>query len=103
MIPQFNERNERVKINFFATLRQITGQKTVELPLPPDVTVRQLVEEVVTHFPPMRPELLDEADELHRHVHVFVNGRDAPFLSEGMETIIKPTDTINIFPAVGGG
>lgn len=92
-----------MKINFFATLRQITGQKTVELPLPPDITVRQLVEEVVTHYPSMRPELLDEQGNLHRHVHVFVNGRDAPFLREGLETILKPTDTINIFPAVGGG
>ena len=25
------------------------------------------------------------------------------FLENGIETIIKPTDTINIFPAVGGG
>ncbi len=92
-----------MKVNFFATLRQITGRKTVEFDLPPQVTVRQLVDEVVTHFPPMRPELLDDHGELHRHVHVFVNGRDTPFLSEGMETVIKPADTVNIFPAVGGG
>lgn len=92
-----------MKINFFATLRQITGQKTVEIDLPPGITVRQLVQEVVTRYPPMYPELLDAEGNLHRHVHVFVNGRDAPFLKDGMETIIKPTDVINIFPAVGGG
>lgn len=92
-----------MKINFFATLRQITGQKTVEIDLPPDVTVRQLVQVVVTQYPLMYPELLDAEGNLHRHVHVFVNGRDAPFLKDGMETVIKPTDVINIFPAVGGG
>jgi molybdopterin synthase sulfur carrier subunit len=37
------------------------------------------------------------------HVHVFVNGRDAPYLENGVQTIIKSTDTVNIFPAVGGG
>jgi len=92
-----------MKVNFFATLRQISGQKSVEFDLPPDITVRQLVDAVVTHFPPMRAELLDEHGELYRHVHVFVNGRDTPFLEQGMETAVKYTDTINIFPAVGGG
>ena len=92
-----------MQIHFFATLRQITNQKTVEFDLPAEPTVRQMVEIVVTRFPPMREELLDENGELWRHVHVFVNGRDAPYLSEKMETVVKPTDSVNIFPAVGGG
>lgn len=92
-----------MEINFFATLRQIAGQKTVEFPLTSAVTVRELVEAVVTRFPHMRAELLDENGELYRHVHVFVNGRDAPYLEEGVQTVIKPTDVVNIFPAVGGG
>ena len=92
-----------MKVNFFATLRPIVGQKTVEFELPPDTTVRDFVEIVVTRYPPMRPELLDENGELHRHVHVFVNGRDAPFLPDGMDTVIQAKDTLNVFPAVGGG
>lgn len=92
-----------MKVNFFATLRQIVGQKTVEFELPENTTVREFVEIIVTEYPPMRKELLDEDGNLYRHVHVFVNGRDAPFLENGMETIIKPGDTLNVFPAVGGG
>ncbi len=92
-----------MKINFFATLRPIAGQKTVEFDIPDGTDVRQLVEIVVTRFPPMRKELLDENGVLWPHVHVFVNGRDSPYLENGVQTIIKPTDTINIFPAVGGG
>ncbi|MCP4214217.1 MAG: MoaD/ThiS family protein [bacterium] len=92
-----------MKIHFFATLRPIAGQKTVEFDLPQNITVRQLVEAVVTRFPPMRRELLDEEGELYPHVHVFVNGRDAPYLEKRMETIVRPEDTVNIFPAVGGG
>jgi len=92
-----------MKVNFFATLRQIVGQKTVEIDLPEQTSVQEFVEMVVTEYPPMRKELLDEDGNLYRHVHVFVNGRDAPFLANGMETIIQPNDTLNIFPAVGGG
>ena len=92
-----------MQIHFFATLRQISNQKTVEFDLPENPTVRQMVNIVIARFPPMREELLDEDGNLWRHVHVFVNGRDAPYLSEKMETIVKPTDTVNIFPAVGGG
>ncbi len=92
-----------MNINFFATLRQIAGQKTVDFDLPNGTTVRQLAEIVVTRFPSMRKELLDENGNLWPHVHVFVNGRDSPYLENGVKTIIKPTDTINIFPAVGGG
>ena len=92
-----------MNINFFATLRQIVGQKTVEFDIPNGTTVRQLVEIVVTRFPPMRKELLDEDGNLWSHVHVFVNGRDSAYLENGIETVIKPTDTVNIFPAVGGG
>lgn len=92
-----------MKINFYATLRQITQERTVDFDLPQDPSVRELVEIVVTRFPPMRRELLNDAGELYPHVHVFVNGRDAPYLTDGMDTIVKPTDKISIFPAVGGG
>ena len=71
-----------MKISFFATLRPIVGQKTVEFELPPGTTVRQMVEIVVTRYPLMRAELLDEQGNLWRHVHVFVNGRDAPYLGK---------------------
>jgi len=92
-----------MKINFFATLRQIVGQKTVKFALPEETTARQMVEIVVIRYPPMRQELLDEEGNLWRHVHVFVNGRDATYLPDGMQTKIQPGDTVNIFPAVGGG
>ena len=92
-----------MKINFYATLRPIVGQKTIDFDLPETVTVAEMVEIVVTRFPPLRAELLNEVGELWPHVHVFVNGRDAPYLTNAMETVVKPTDKIDIFPAVAGG
>lgn len=92
-----------MKVNFFATLRQVTGQKTVEFNLPEYVTAQQVLDAVVARYPAMRRELLDEDGQLHRHCHMFINGRGVPFLLDKMETVIKPGDTVNIFPAVGGG
>ena len=92
-----------MKINFYATLRPIVGQKTVEFELPENATVDQMVEIVVTRFPPLRHELLNDDGELFPHVHVFVNGRDAPYLTDAMKTVVKPSDKVDIFPAVAGG
>jgi molybdopterin synthase sulfur carrier subunit len=92
-----------MKINFYATLRPIVGQKTVELPLEEGMTVQDVLETIVENYPPMRKELMDENGKLLGHVHLFINGRDAPYLENMMATQIKATDKIDVFPAVGGG
>ncbi len=92
-----------MKVNFYATLRQIVGRKTIEFDLPEGVTASKLLEVIMERFPALRPELVDENGHLYRHVHFFVNGRDAPFLENKLDTIIKPADKIDIFPPVGGG
>ncbi len=92
-----------MNINFYATLRLITGKKTVELDLPDGITVRQMLEKAFEAYPPLRKELMTAENELHGHVHVFVNGRDVPYLADVLETRISSTDKLDIFPAVGGG
>ena len=92
-----------MKINFYATLRPIVGQKTIEFEFPETVTVAELVEIVVTRFPPLRAELLNEEGELWGHVHVFINGRDAPYLERELATELDEADTVDVFPAVAGG
>jgi molybdopterin synthase sulfur carrier subunit len=92
-----------MKVNFYATLRPIAGQKTVEFDLEHGVTVQQLLDAVILRFPPMREILVDENGHLLRHVHMFVNGRDAVFLESAMDYRIKPGDKVDVFPAVGGG
>lgn len=93
-----------MNVNFYATLRLITGKKTVSFDLPDGVTVREMLEEAFRQFPALRHELMKTEGELHGHVHVFVNGRDIPFYqAEGLDTPISHTDKLDIFPAVGGG
>ncbi|MEW5872464.1 MAG: ubiquitin-like small modifier protein 1 [Chloroflexota bacterium] len=90
-------------VNFYATLRQVVGGKSVNFELPAGTTVRQLLDEMLRRYPALRPELLDEHGNLYAHVHIFVNGRDTPFLENAMDTELMEEDTIGVFPAVGGG
>ncbi len=92
-----------MRVDFYATLRQIVGTKTVDFPLPDGSTIGHLLEEVFIRYPAMRSELLDDEGQLHGHVHVLVNGRDVPYLENTLNTVVHIDDTISIFPAVGGG
>ena len=92
-----------MKVNFFATLRDLAGGKSVEFDVQEGVTARELLDTVVTRFPLMRKELLDQDGRMYGHVHFFINGRDVQFLDDEFQTRITHNDTVNIFPAVGGG
>ena len=92
-----------MKVNFYATLRPIVGKKTVELNLPTGTTAIQLVMMFVKDYPAMRRELLDKNEQFLPHMKFFINGREAIYLSDKMDTVIQPEDKVDIFPPVGGG
>ena len=92
-----------MKVNFYATLRAIVGRKTVEINLPSNMTAQQIVEQVIVDYPALRPELLDENNKFYDHMKFFINGREAVYLENKMNTVIQPDDKVDIFPPVGGG
>jgi molybdopterin synthase sulfur carrier subunit len=92
-----------VKVNFYATLREIVGQKTVDFDIPSGSTIGFLIQHMVGQFPNLRAALVDADGQLRGHVHVFVNGRDVPYLESQMDTVLKAEDAVSVFPAVGGG
>jgi len=92
-----------VTVSFYATLRDIVGTRSVDFAVQDRITVRRLVAAMIERFPGLRPVLLDADGELARGVHVFVNGRGAGFLPDGLDTEISPDDAVDVFPAVAGG
>lgn len=92
-----------MKVNFYATYRLITGQKTVEFELPVGSTIRDLVNQILKQYPDFNGQLLDENGSLFRHIHVFVNGRDTYYLPDDLETVLEQDENIDIFPPVAGG
>jgi molybdopterin synthase sulfur carrier subunit len=94
---------QSMNVNFYATLRQVVGAKSVDFGLAAGTTIAQLLEEMIHRYPALRQELLDEQGQLYRHVHIFINGRDVTFLEQGMDTPLAEQDMIGVFPAIGGG
>jgi len=92
-----------MKVNFFATLRYIAGGKTVEFDVDHGITAQNLLDAIIVKFPLMKKELLNENGDMYGHVHFFINGRDVQFTDEKFQTRIMQEDTVNVFPAVGGG
>lgn len=90
-------------INFYATLRPIVGQKTIQVVMPPETTARQLIDLVVSDYPAMETELIDEHGNFRSHMKMFINGREVVYLEGKFGYIMKPTDKVDIFPPVGGG
>ena len=92
-----------MKVNFYATLRRITGQKTIDFGLPGGTTVDGLLAAIVDRYPELREELFHKDGTLFDHVHIFINGRDAPYLDQKLSTALEESNTVDVFPAVAGG
>ncbi len=92
-----------MQFNLYATFRLIAGVKTLNIELPAGTTVRQAVNAVVEQRPVLRPHWLDEAGDLHAHVHIFINGHDVQNMEKGIDTPLQPADVLDFFPPVGGG
>ena len=92
-----------MKVNFYATLRQIVGVKTVEVDAPEGVTIRELLLEIARRYPALSREMFDKRGNLHAHIHVFINGRESSFIEDNLDARVQLSDTISVFPAVGGG
>lgn len=92
-----------MQANLYATFRLLAGIKTINLDLPGGTTIRQAVDAVIEYRPVLRPHWLDEAGELHAHVHIFVNGHDIQHLEQGVDSPLQADDVLDFFPPVGGG
>jgi len=95
----------RVRVILYATLRAAVGARIVDLG--PEVgagsTVWDAVHALIARHPVLGRQLLDGDGQLWPHVHVMVNGRDAPYLENGLDTALGLHDTLDVFPPVGGG
>ena len=92
-----------MKVNFYATLREIVGGASIEVDLEPGSSAQQLIERVVAQHPSLETALLDESKRLHEYLKMLINGREVVYLEEQFQHVLQPTDTVDIFPPVGGG
>jgi molybdopterin synthase sulfur carrier subunit len=92
-----------MKVNFYATFRQIVGAKSIDLDLSEGATIQAVVAAVIERYPQMESVMLDEMGQFRPYIHVFINGRDAQYLPERQGTLLTASDKIDFFPPVAGG
>jgi len=92
-----------MKVRVFGTLRAVMGgTKEIELPVGNQSTVLKVLGELVTAYPGLKEKLFREGETLQGGVTVVVNGRSVRFL-DGLNTPIRETDELALFPPIGGG
>jgi len=91
-----------MELRFFATYRDITKSKEINIPAPIDVWTL-LVNLGESYGKPFKKEALnpDESD-LSESVIILVNGRNIYHL-DNRHTRLTETDIVSIFPQVAGG
>ncbi len=89
-------------IKLFATLRDITGKKTLTVPFEEGQTVRKLIDDLSSLEPNLHNEIITQDGEMTGLVHVLVHGRNIDWL-QGLDTPIKGTDIVTLLPPSAGG
>lgn len=75
----------------------------MEFELPDGARVRELLDALFARWPALREHLVAADGGFSKRANLFVDGRAARFLPDGMETRIEPAHAIDCFPAVAGG
>ncbi|HEX3015863.1 MAG TPA: ubiquitin-like small modifier protein 1 [Desulfobacteria bacterium] len=89
-----------MKVSFFATLRDITGIKDSERFQA--ATVEELLNNLCVSYGEKFAAWIWEQGQLSNNIMILVNGRAIHHLN-GIQTRLKATDEIAIFPKVAGG
>ncbi len=92
-----------MRVNFYATLRTAAGGKTIQVAAPEPSTAMTVLQAATRDKPELASEIWGESGGIKDHIHVFVNGRQSTFLPHGLDTPLTAADTLDVFPAVGGG
>jgi molybdopterin converting factor small subunit len=87
-----------------ALRRFARDSEVVEMRIPLDVriTVGEAFVMLGRDYPAIRQRVLDDQNNIRRHVNVFVNGENVRF-AEGVATQVSNDSEVWIYPALSGG
>ena len=92
-----------IQIEFIGILQDKTSICQSEIKLNEPITIRTLLQRIISDFPKANDLLLDsESAPLKQKILVFVNGKEINVLN-GLETMLKEGDEIVFVPIIHGG
>ena len=65
-------------------------------------TVAAVIDSLVSRYPGLKEELLNEEGQMRQFVNLYVNDEDIRYLDR-LDTSVKEGDSLAILPAVAGG
>lgn len=89
-------------LKLFATLRDLVGAKTIDVPFEDGQTVRQLIDNIRTLHPELAAEIVTDTGELTGAVHILVHGRHVHW-GDGLDTVIEAGQQVVLMPPTAGG
>ncbi len=100
----------RIKVGTILHVKEILGQRELELLRPGGSTVQELITSMIDTFGTRLSSVIygsekdggQVAERVFPHVRIMVNGKDIEFL-DGMATRLKEGDAVLILPMVAGG
>ncbi len=91
-----------MQVRFYADLRSVVGATTVDVPDEESGTAGAVMRHLATAYPGLREKLWNDEGAWTGYVTVLVNGRHMQYL-QGLETPLRPSDQLSMFPPIGGG
>ena len=94
-----------MRIHLPSALRRWAGDnEIVELRLPLDMrmTVGEAIVMLGRDYPGIRQRVLDDQNNIRRHVNVFVDGENVRFANGGATQVTNDSE-VRIYPAISGG
>jgi sulfur-carrier protein len=85
-----------MKVLIPSPLRSYTREREVEAG---GATMREMLAELEQRYPGLRFRMIDEQDNMRRHIRFFVNGEQV----FDMARRLRPSDEIHIVQALSGG
>src|SRR5712672_121741 len=94
-----------MRFHLFSTIRRWTADnEIVEMSLPLDMrmTVGEAIVILGRDYPGIRQRVLDEQNNIRRHVNVFVDGENVRFANGGATQVTNDSE-VRMYPAISGG
>jgi len=94
----------KVKVKFFALVRELTGKREETVDLDDDATVRVLLDKLSDEYGPKFQEYLFDPDSKkpRGYLQFLIDGRNIA-LMQGLDTALREGSSLAILPPVGGG
>jgi MoaD family protein len=92
----------RILFKSFGPIRRLLGKKIIEVEVPEDSTVRQVIDAVVNQSGEELHKLIMDKDRISGNLIVILNRKDVDTLG-GVDIAVSEGDEIAILPHVQGG